>query len=29
MIRSSKTLTFACLILAALLAPAPSAFAQE
>jgi len=29
MIRSSKTLTFACLILAALLAPAPSAFARD
>jgi len=29
MIRNSKTLTFACLILAALLAPAPSAFARD
>jgi len=29
MISSSKTLTFACLILAALLAPAPSAFARD
>ena len=29
MIRNSKTLTFACLILTALLAPAPSAFARD
>ena len=29
MIRNSKTLTFACLILAALLAPTPSAFARD